>query len=127
MPSADPRLAAVVHTQHRFWSALQAKDAALFEHVLSPEFISRSPGQPGQDRADFIANLTGFPANVNNVRRDNLAVHFFGEVAVITGVQSTQWVLPNGQVVGNAMALTNVLQPAGPGWRMVLAHSVELR
>ncbi len=111
--STDPRHTAVLHTQQQFWAALQAKDAALLEQVLAPEFVSRSPGQPDQDRAAFIANLTGFPAQVLDVRCDNLAIHFFGAVAVVTGLQAARVALPNGQVVNNDIVITNVLTCCG--------------
>ncbi len=117
---------AVLHTQQQFWAALKAKDAALFEQVLAPEFVSRSPGQPDQDRAVFIANLTGFPARVLEVGCENLAVHFFDDVAVMTGLQTARVELPGGQVVTNNIAITNVLRLTEAGWRMVLAHPVEL-
>ena len=126
MSSADPHHAAVLHTQYQFWRALKTKDATLFEQVLAPEFVSRSPGQADQDRAGFIANLTCFPARVIEVGCDNLAVHFFGEVAVLTGLQTAQVELPSGAVVANNIAITNVLRREGEGWVMVLAHPVDV-
>jgi ketosteroid isomerase-like protein len=126
MSSPAPRYTDVLHIQQQFWAALQAKDAALFEQVLAPEFLSRSPGQPDQDQAAFIANLTGFPARVLAVGCEDLAVHFFGDVAVVTGLQTARVELPDGRVVANNIAITNVLRLTDAGWRMVLAHPVEL-
>ena len=124
--AADPRLPAVLTAQQRFWAALKAKDAALFERLLAPDFVSRSPGQPDQDHAAFIATLTGFPATILEVGSDSLAVHFFGDAAVVTGLQSARVALSDGKVVGHYIAITNVFVLTGAGWLMALAHPVEL-
>lgn len=126
MASPDPRLPAVLAAQQRFWEALKAKDAALFERLLAPNFVSRSPGEADQNRAAFIANLTSFPATVLAVSGDELTVHFFGETAVVMGVQRAQVALPNGDIVANDIAITNVYVPGGAGWRLALAHPVTL-
>ena len=127
MPSPAVRFASVLAAQRSFWTALQTKDTALFEQVLTEDFVSRSPGEPDQDRAAFIANLTRFPMQVVEVGSDDLAVHFVSGVAVVTGRQRARLALPNGRVVDNILAITNVFVPVAKGWRMALAHPVELR
>jgi ketosteroid isomerase-like protein len=117
---------AVLAAQHRFWSALQSKDATFFDEVLADDFISCAPGEPEQDRAAFITTLTSFPGTVLAVGSDDLAVHFVGSVAVVTGIQQARLALPNGQEVMSEIAITNVFVPAAEGWRMALAHPVEL-
>ena len=117
---------AVLEAQHQFWTALKHKDAQLFEQVLADKFISRSPGEPNQARAAFIATLTSFPASVLAVDSDNLEIHVFGDLAVLSGVQLAQIQLPTGSIVTNRVMITNIFRKHQVRWSMVLTHAVEL-
>ena len=117
---------AIRQVQQQFWTALQKKDRQAFEHLLADDFVSRSPGQTNQDRTAFIDTLTSFPAQVRSVGSDNLEVQVWGEIAVVTGVQSAQIELADGQVRANQIAITNVLQWQQGRWIMKLAHAVSL-
>ena len=112
--------------QEQFWATLQGKDREAFERLLADDFISRSPGQPNQDRTAFIDTLTGFPVQVRSVGSDNLEVHVFGIVAVVTGVQVAQLELANGQMKENRIVITNIFQQQDGHWLLKLAHAVSL-
>jgi uncharacterized protein (TIGR02246 family) len=123
---SDAAQQAVLSAQHQFWTALKNKDAQLFEQILADDFVSRSPGQPNQTRAAFIATLTSFPASVFAVESDNLEIHVFGDLAVLTGVQVAQLQLPNGNAATNRVMVTNIFRKRLDQWSMVLTHAVEL-
>jgi ketosteroid isomerase-like protein len=112
--------------QEQFWAALQRKDRKALERLLADDFIGRSPGQSNQDRTAFIDTLTGFPVQVRSVGSDNLEVHVFGIVAVVTGVQVAQLERADGQVKENRIAITNVFQQQGGHWLLKFAHAVSL-
>ena len=116
----------VRQVQQQFWMALQGKDKQAFERLLADDFVSRSPGQPNQGRTAFTDTLTGFPAQVLSVGSDNLEVHVWGEIAVVTSVQTAQLELADGQVRTNKIAITNVFQQQQGHWVMKLAHAVSL-
>ena len=116
----------VYQVQQRFWAALRQKDKQAFVSLLAEDFIGRSPGQPNQDRAEFIATLTNFPAQVLSVGSDDLEVHVFGTIAVVTGLQSAQLELADGPVKQNRIAITNILQQQDGRWLLKLAHAVAL-
>jgi ketosteroid isomerase-like protein len=116
----------VIETQEQFWTALQRKDRKAFERLLADDFIGRSPDQPNQDRSAFIDTLTGFPVQVRSVGSDNLEVHVFGIVAVVTGIQVAQLNLANGQMKENRIAITNIFQQQDGHWLLKLAHAVSL-
>lgn len=117
---------AVREAQQQFWTALQNKDRQAFEHLLADDFVSRSPRQPNQGRTAFIDTLTSFPAQVRSIGSDNLEVHVWGEIAVVTGVQAAQVELADGQVRANVIAITNVFQLHQGRWVLKLAHAVSL-
>ena len=112
--------------QEQFWTALQKKDRKAIERLLADDFIGRSPGQPNQARAEFIATLTDFPAQVLSVGSDDLEVHVWETIAVVTGVQSAQIQLGDGQLKQNRIAITNVFQQQDGRWLLKLAHAVSM-
>jgi ketosteroid isomerase-like protein len=117
---------AIIDVQHLFWDALKSKDKQLFEQILADEFVSVSLTQPNQTRAEFIATLTSFPAKVNSVETENLQVYLFGDVAILTALQIAHIQLPDGTIIRDKIALSNVFKRVDHGWRMVLARPVEL-
>ena len=116
----------VHHAQQQFWKALKDKDGQAFERILADDFVARSPGEPNQSRSEFIDTLTGFPARVRSVGSDNLEVHVLGTIAVVTGVQSAQIELADGQVKENRIAITNIFQDQEGRWLLKLAHAISL-
>ena len=116
----------VYQVQQQFWSALQSKDRKAFERLLADDFIGRSPGQANQDRTAFIDTLTGFPVQVRSVGSDNLEVHVFGTIAVVTGLQVAQLEMADGQVKENRIAITNIFQQQDGRWLLKLTHAVAM-
>ena len=112
--------------QGKFWAALQNKDRVAFERLLADDFISRSPGQPNQDRTAFIDTLTNFPAQVRSIGSDDLQVHVWESFAVVTGVQSAQLEFSNGQVKANRIAITNIYHQYEGRWLLKFSHAVSL-
>jgi ketosteroid isomerase-like protein len=118
---------AVLQCQQRFWAALQQKDAELFVQVLAEDFVCHSPGHEDQDRTAFIDTLTSIPFPVVGIRGEDIAICVVGDVAILTGTQVAQMRLPNGAIVPQQLALTNVFQNIAGMWKMILAHPVPLQ
>jgi ketosteroid isomerase-like protein len=117
---------AILHVQEQFWQALQTKDAALFTTLLAPRFVGRSPGEPDQTRDEFIATLLAFPGSVSEIAGEAIAVHVFGEVAVLTGGQVARLQLPEGKARSSRVMVSNVFCQEDQSWQMVLSHAFEL-
>ena len=117
---------AVLQCQQDFWHALQHKDTQLLLKLLADDFVCRSPGEPDQTRAAFIQAITAMPIEVLGVAAEQVAVHCFDTVAVLTGTQVAQLQLPDGGVIHERLALTNIFRQTFDQWQMVLAHPVTL-
>lgn len=116
----------VLEAQELFWIALKTKDSQILEDILAEDFILRSPGQPNQSRAEFIRTLTSFPVSISSVACDNLEIHYFGNVAVLSGVQVAHLQFHDNHAVLDVIAITNIFHYIGNQWLMVLSHTVEL-
>jgi hypothetical protein len=127
MTLTDPSVReAVFQVQNLFWTALKTKDAALFESILSDSFLSRSPDQADQNRAEFIKTLVSFPMVVISVEASNFEVHQFNDIAILTGTQLAHLQLPDRSTRMNRIAVTNVFRHLAGQWMMVLTHAVDL-
>lgn len=126
MHADPPAQQAVLRVQEQFWQALQTKDAILLAAILAPAFVGRSPGEADQTREEFITTLIAFPVRVAEVGGEAMAVHVFGEVAILTGVQVARLELPDGKARSSRVMLSNVFCQQDQRWQMVLCHSFEL-
>jgi ketosteroid isomerase-like protein len=116
----------VLATQYRFWQALRTKDQTLFEDVLAPEFIARSPGEADQTRESLIAILIGSSVTVGEITGDEIEVHFFSDLAVLSGVQVAFLYLPSGVRQYSWVTLTNIFRrDDDQQWRMIFSFSHE--
>lgn len=116
----------ILLVQEQFWRALRTKDASLFAAILAQDFVSRSPGEADQTREEFITTLTTFPVSIGEIAGEDVKVHLFGTVAVLTGVQVARLHLPDGKARSSRVMLSNVFRHEDQNWRLVLCHSFEL-
>ena len=123
---AAPPVTDVLAMQRRFWAALQARNGSELELVLAENYRCVSPGEPDQNRTEFIQTLTSFPFVVESVTCDNLQVNLVGNVAVLTGVQTAQMRVSNGELITDKIAITNIFNCLANQWQMVLSHAVTL-
>lgn len=126
MHADQPAQQAVLRVQEQFWQALQSRDAALMATVLAPEFVGRSPGEADQTREEFVATLTGFPVRIAEIGGEAMAVHVFGAVAILTGVQVARLELPDGKARRSRVMVSNVFCQRDLNWRLVLSYAFEL-
>ncbi len=126
MPSDQSVQQAVLRVQQRFWQALQSRDALRLASVLAPEFVGRSPGEADQTREEFVATLTAFPVRIAEMGGEAIAVHAFGAVAILTGVQVARLELPDGKLRSSRVMVSNVFCQRDLNWLMVLSHAFEL-
>jgi ketosteroid isomerase-like protein len=66
------------------------------------------------------------PMTVASVTAEQVAVHVFDHLAVLTGMQVAELHLPDGSAVQQRLALTNIFRRTAEGWQMVVAHPVTL-
>jgi ketosteroid isomerase-like protein len=77
---------AVMQVKQNFPLAVQTKDRALFEKILTRDFVFRGEGEPGMlRREDYISNRTNpSGGKVLTADYENIALQFFGDIAVMT-------------------------------------------
>jgi ketosteroid isomerase-like protein len=68
------------------WSqASVTRDKAALPRFYADEYIFTDPDGVVSDKAKEIANITGGMFKLNSFKFDHMAVHIYGDVAVVTG------------------------------------------
>lgn len=117
----------ILEIEHATFEAIRLKDAGALSRILSDDFIYRSPQGGDANKDEFIKIATGLPVAILAVWGENLLVNFYGETAVLTGVQHARVETEDGKEAVSSVAFADVFVREEGGWRMTLAFGVELR
>lgn len=117
---------AILQIERDITAAIKSKDAASLEPMLADEFIYRTHFGAEADKHAFLQSVAAFPMEILSLHGEELNVNFFGETAVLTGVQLAEARPPAGEPEQSAVAFTDVFVRRDGGWLMALAYGVEL-
>ncbi|WP_157758741.1 nuclear transport factor 2 family protein [Cystobacter fuscus] len=95
------------------FSAIRTRDRQLLESILDERFELRVPGSPTADRAGFIGAILAIPGTILSVESDDLRVHVYGDVGVLTGRQHARVRLEDGTIVDDVGAFTDIALNGG--------------
>jgi ketosteroid isomerase-like protein len=108
------------------FAAIQKKDIAELERLLAVEFVLRQPGQPDQDRRQFLAGIQTLPGTLE-VAGEGLDARVVGDTGVVTGIQRSKVKLDDGRVIEDVQMFTDVAVFRESRWQLALAHSVPMK
>lgn len=114
----------ILRLERETMDAIRAKDAKALERILAADFVYRTPGAE-LGRAEFLQNISSFPGQILSVKGSELRVNVYGEVAVLTGLQTARARLEDGTEHTSKVAFTDLFVKQGGRWRLSLAYGVE--
>lgn len=84
-PETDRREAAAIMQVQLSWPrAMQTKDAALFDRILSRDFTFREADDRLYERDAYIRDRVERPETVASARYENVVLQIFGKIAVLS-------------------------------------------
>ena len=107
-------------------AAIRSKDVATLAPLLADDFIYRTHFGVEADKSAFLESIASFPVEILSLHGEELRVNFYGDTAVLTGVQIAEARPPEGETEESAVAFTDVFLRRDGQWLMVLAYGVEL-
>jgi hypothetical protein len=130
MKAVEPHLAALTPDERALLAledalmeAIRRKDRRGVRVTLSQDFTLLGPDGSELDVEGFVSAVTSVPGELLEVSAEHLRARVIGGVGVLTGVQRARVRLPDGTVIEEVQAFTDVCTRSDDGWRMRLAHS----
>ena len=117
--------ASILRLERETMDAIRAKDAKALERILTADFVYRTPGSE-LSRAEFLQNVAAFPGQILSVEGSELRVKVYGDVAILTGLQTSRARLEDGTEHTSKVAFTDVFVKQRGRWRLSLAYGFEL-
>ena len=117
--------ASILRLERETMDAIRAKDAKALERILAADFVYRTPGSE-LSRAEFLQNVAAFPGQILSVEGSELRVNVYGDVAILTGLQTSRARLADGTEHTSKVAFTDVFVKQRGRWRLSLAYGFEL-
>jgi len=117
---------AILLLEEEIFGAVKTRDASALERVLADDFVYRSPGKEVY-RDDFLKLCATFPYEITSIRGEELKVNVYGNLAVVTGLQTARTAGGEGKEETSIVAFTDVFVNQKGRWMLSLAHAVDLR
>jgi uncharacterized protein (TIGR02246 family) len=79
--------------------AVMRRDAESLNRIMADDFFFAYPLE-GDDKAQFIADVTSGDLKVEHIRREQVSVRVFGNTAVLTARDSAAWLYHGRELSG---------------------------
>jgi len=116
----------ILGIEQQVFTAIMQKDADTLGCFLAEDFIHRSPDGTASAKSEFLKNVATMPVEVVSIGGEHQNVDFYGQVAVLTGVQRAGWRQDDGTEGVSLVPFTDVFESRGDEWLMVLAYTMEV-
>ncbi len=79
--------------------AVVRADAATLDRIMADDFVFTYPLE-GDDKAQFIADVTSNDLKVEHIQFEHVSVRVFGKTAVLTARDSSTWLYHGRELTG---------------------------
>lgn len=107
--------------------AMQKKNKALFESILSKNFTYRGEDEFYKNSRDYIENRVNATWTIDTVRFQNLTLQFFGETAVLTYRNTLKGTDDNGKSDVENYVWADIYVKENGKWKIRAIHEIESR
>jgi ketosteroid isomerase-like protein len=97
--------------------AIVRRDAETLERIMAEDFFFTYPLE-GDDRAQFISDVTSGDLTVEYITRHQLSVRIFGNTAVLTARDAAKWFY-KGRVLQGQYKVIEVYAERDTRWQLV--------
>lgn len=114
----------IIELMRKLPIALKEKDSTIFGLILSKDFTYRSADE-FFSRADYINNRINGDWTVDSVKFDNLALQFFGDMAVLTYQNTANGKNNAGMAGSKSFSWTNIYIKEASNWKIGSIHEIS--
>ncbi len=107
--------------------AMQRKDSALFESILSGSFTYRGEDEFYKNKQDYIHNRIYATWTIDTVKYQNLVLQFFGEIAIMTYRNILNGTDEQGKPDIEKYSWVDIYAKENGIWKIQAIHEIESR
>ena len=116
----------VLKVKRKIPLAMQAHDSVLFDETLAKDFTFRAADE-FFNRADFIQNRIAGTWTIDTVKYQNLALQFFGDIALLTYRNILTGTDDAGKADLEYYSWADVFKKENGAWKFLSIHCMDAR
>jgi ketosteroid isomerase-like protein len=105
--------------------AMVRADAATLDRIMADDFFFTYPLE-GDDKAQFIADVTSGDLKIEHIQREQLSVRVFGQTAVLTARDSATW-LYHGRELAGQYKIISVFAEREGRWQLCAVQACPMQ
>lgn len=105
--------------------AMVRADAATLDRIMADDFYFTYPLE-GDDKAQFIADVTSGDLKIEHISREQLNVRVFGSTAVLTARDSATW-LYHGRELSGQYKILSVFAERNGRWQLCAVQACPMQ
>ncbi len=105
--------------------AMMRGDVATLDRVMADDFFFTYPLE-GDDKAQFIADVTSGDLKIEHITREQLSVRVFGSTAVLTARDSATWLYHGREISGQYKIISIFIERAGR-WQLCAVQACPMQ
>jgi len=131
-PAAQPSSRAAIEVEQHIrqlndeWvKAIMRADADALNRIMADDFYFTYPLE-GDDKAQFIADITSGDLKIKHIAREQLNVRVFGNTAVLTARDSATW-LYHGRELAGQYKILSVFTERDGHWQLCAIQACPMQ
>lgn len=104
--------------------AMVRRDAPTLDRIMADDFFFTYPLE-GDDKAQFIADVTSGNLRIEHITREHVSVRVFGTTAVLTARDSATWFY-NGRELGGQYKIISIFVERNDTWQLCAIQACPL-
>jgi ketosteroid isomerase-like protein len=105
--------------------AIVRADSEALDHIMADDFYFTYPLE-GDDKAQFIADITSGNLKIKHIAREQLNVRVFGNTAVLTARDSATW-LYHGRELAGQYKIMSVFSARHGQWQLCAIQACPMQ
>jgi ketosteroid isomerase-like protein len=105
--------------------AMMRGDSATLDRIMADDFIFTYPLE-GDDKAQFIADVTSGDLKIEHISREQTSVRVFGSTAVLTARDSATW-LYHGRELSGQYKIIQVFAERAGRWQLCAVQACPMQ
>ena len=105
--------------------AIMRADTATLDRIMAEDFYFTYPLE-GDDKAQFIADITSGDLKIKHIAREQLNVRVFGDTAVLTARDSATW-LYHGRELAGQYKILSVFTARDGRWQLCAIQACPMQ